>query len=250
MKKPGILQSTLLGAALLAVPSLVSASGEVTPTPTAAPTPVCESSYGGYGQQTCDRVDFIIDKKVADPITVGKKTVNPSNYQDNFAINNNKYVPGQEVPFQITIKNTGTKTLKDVVVKDTLPEHVTPVSPKDNYNKDTRELTIKVGTLKANETKVVEITVKLNAADKLPDQSQFCLTNKATAYAEDKNVSDESQFCVEKEKVGGPDTTKGGLPVHDAPNVKETPPTGPAALALIPLMGSGIAGFILRRKSQ
>lgn len=248
--------------------STAFASGEVTPTPkkTATPTPTktvvkttptptvtpssCEASYGGYGQETCDRVDFIIDKKVADPTTVGLKGKTPSNYQDNFGVNMNKYVPGQEVPFQITVKNTGTKVLTDVVVKDTLPENVTLVSPRANYNESTRELTIEVGTLQPGETKTLYVTARVNAADQLLQDSVFCLKNYVIMHAAGQSDDDEAEFCVTKENVGGnPSESKGGKKVFPTPEVTTTPPTGPELFALIPLMGSAVAGVFLRKKS-
>lgn len=47
-----------------------------------------------------------------------------------------------------------------------------------------------------------------------------------------------------------PPTTKGGLPVYEAPQVSEMPSSGPEAILLGALPALGALGFYLRRKTK
>ncbi len=209
----------------------------------------CTTNYGAYGNNTdCEHIDFIINKTIADPTTVEKKGQSPSNYRDNWGVNAEKYVPGQQVPFRISVTNTGTKTLHNIVIKDTMPQYIRYASG-GSYDKKTKIVSFNIESLSANETKTVDLIGQIIGADSLPsDSSVSCTTNKATASVNNMTVEDNAQLCIIKESVGG-EETKGGTKVFPAPKTKTTPPTGPEVLALLPLIGSGIAGLILRRRS-
>jgi hypothetical protein len=70
------------------------------------------------------------------------------------------------------------------------------------------------------------------------DKGYACMVNVVNATANrDISADDAAQFCVERE-----------LKVYKPVPVKETPPTGPEAIALPILMGMGGAGMFLRRK--
>ncbi len=65
------------------------------------------------------------------------------------------------------------------------------------------------------------------------------MVNQSFASANDINVQDNAQLCIQKT-----------LPVFPAPTAKTTPKTGPEALALIGLIPSAIAGLVLRKRSM
>lgn len=204
----------------------------------------CQSQYGGCGGPS----QFLsINKVVKNPET--------GSFVDNLSINDPKYAPENTVTFQLTVTNIGQEVIKNITVKDLLPKNVTFVSGPGSYDSKTNTLSLVLEKLDSQEAKTYTITGKIDKADKLPsDQGTVCLVNKAQAIMNSTKggkdfveSEDSSQFCVEKSVL--PAETKGGLKVFPAPKVKSTPPTGPEALALIPLLGSGIAGLILRKRS-
>lgn len=210
----------------------------------------CSNNYGSYGNNAnCDQIDFVVNKTIADPTTVGLKGQNPSNYQDNWGINANKYVPGQQVPFKISVTNTGTVTLTNITVKDSIPQFLSYASG-GTYDKKTNTVSFTISKLAPNETKTVELVAQVIAADKFSaNETAPCTTNTAIVSANGIEGSDSAMLCITKESTGGPSETKGGTKVFPAPKTKTTPPTGPEVLALLPLIGSGIAGLLLRKKS-
>lgn len=219
-------------------------------------SPISADTYGGevpcqpsYGKDKCDKPDILLDKKVADPTTVGMKGATPSNYQDNFGFNSEKYVPGQQVPFQISVTNTGNKTLKDIKVEDTLPKDILYVSSVGKYDAATHKVSFTIESLAPNEKKTIELIGQVVASDKFPsDQTVICsIVNNASATVENVTSSDKSEICVKKESVGGPKIDK---KVYPAPKAKKTPPTGPEAIALLPIIGGAISGYMLRRKTN
>lgn len=207
----------------------------------------CQIAYGG---NQCENINLLLDKKIADPTTVDKKGQSPSNYQDNWGVNAAKYVPGQHVPYQITVTNTGTKTLTDISVKDTLPSYINYVSG-GKFDSKTKIVTITIDKLGAGDSKNLDIIGQVVSSNELPsDQTTVCdVVNKAVASTDSLSSQDTAELCIQKEAVGGGET-KGGLKVFPAPKTKTTPPTGSEALALIGLLPGGILGMFLRKKSQ
>jgi uncharacterized repeat protein (TIGR01451 family) len=231
MKKGLIFSLVLVSGLLVAQPSFGS-YGSV----------ACQPIYGGG--QTCVTTDkILIDKKVLDPNSNTKG--NAEVFVDNLTMNNSKYRPDQRIKFQLIVTNTSDSALSEVTVSDIFPEHITFVSGPGSYDSKSRTLTFKISGLKANESRKFVIEGKVAASGKLPSgQGIVCQVNMASAVAEGKESKDNSQFCIEKA------TTKGGLPVMDAPkNMKQTPATGPEAFALIGLIPAGLSGLILRRKA-
>lgn len=217
----------------------------------------CTPQYGG---KDCPEVVITLDKKVADPrsmTTVDTKggTSPKSNsdltYVDNIASSDKdmRFAPTGSIVFRLTVKNTSNQTVKNVVVTDKIPfDTVENISTSGSFDAQTKTVTINVDELKAGEERVFYITGTIVNADKLPkDQDVVCSVNQSfVTVSNERFDEDNASFCIEK---GAKKTTKGGLPVHEAPVTKTTPPTGPELLALIPLLGSAGAGMFLRKKS-
>lgn len=217
--------------------------------PTANASESCQQIYGGG--ETCTNPQISINKLVKRP--------DNSDFVDNLGINDAKYKADQNVTFRITVTNTGNKNLSNVQVKDILPDFVTFVSGNGDFNTDDKTLSFNIDTLKTGESKSFDVVVKVVSNDNLPnDQGIVCVTNHTEATAEDQNVDDNAQFCIEKPTLGTstptqpgstvPTTTKGGLPILPPQTVKTTPSTGPEAIALISLIPGALAGIALRKK--
>lgn len=212
----------------------------------------CQPIYGG-GQTCVTQGVLRINKQVERP--QGKELT------DNLLSNDEKFAPDTLVTFKLSVTNTGSNQLTNVVIKDILPPHLISVSG-GSYDQATRTVTANVGTLHANETKEVTMTAKTAPVNELPGESVTCLVNQAVATADNKNEDrDNTQFCITKPgqptttttpqqpTTGGLTQTKGGQLVQPVTGIKSSPNTGPEAFALIALLPSALVGVYLRRKS-
>lgn len=198
----------------------------------------CSPSYGSYN--SCIPVtSLIINKTVQDPKT--------KNFVENLSNTDTRYSPENTVPFKVTVKNTGTVTLSNVVVTDTLPNYLNFVSAPGTYDSKSKTITIKIDKLNPGEEKTVDINGKLAASSDLPSDPMItCLVNTVSVKANGQGNNDTAQFCVEKPSV----STKGGLPVYPSQPVKSTPATGSEALTLLALIPGALTGLALRKRSM
>lgn len=202
----------------------------------------CQPIYGGG--ETCVQVGNI---------TLNKTVKNPTSgaFVDNLNVNDPKYAPASTVSFKITVTNTGNSAISTTTVKDTLPNYVTFVSGPGSFDANTKVLTFTVNNLGAGASQTFDVQAKVADQGSLPtDQGVVCVVNQASATTNDnKQSSDNAQFCIEKPGQPGT-TTKGGLKVFPAPKVVTTPATGPEMLPLIGLIPGGALGLFLRKKSS
>lgn len=191
----------------------------------------CETIYGG-GQTCVSKGEIDIDKKVRDPKS-GK-------FVDNLTINESKYSASDQIEFRLSVTNTGNATFDAVEVKDILPQFVKFVSGPGNFDPNTKTLTYNLSNLKAKETRTDKIVAKIVNASDLPiNEGNLCVVNQSVASSEGMSDQDNSQFCIEK-------VTK----VIPPPPIKQTPSTGPEMLPLIGLIPAGLAGILLRRRTN
>lgn len=196
-----------------------------------------------YGTSNCPTTTIVVNKTVQNPST--------KNFVDNLGANDPKYKGGQTVPFKITVTNSGNTTLNNVTITDTLPQYTTGTETKGGQTSG-NTVTINVDKLDAGQSKTYDVNVKVVDEKSLPsDLGIVCVINKAKTESNSAASYDEAQFCIEKPVIGikNPPTTKGGLPVMPVPQTSVTPKTGPEMLALIGLLPTAAAGFILRRRS-
>lgn len=223
-----------------------------------------ESSNPQYSGTTSN-VIVTIDKKVANPKSEIKTTttkggttetvseeITKLEYLDNITASDTdkRFAPTQKIVFKLTVKNTSDQTVKNVVVSDKLPlDTVANISSEGSFDSTSKTISITIPELKANESRDYYITGTIVTADRLPsEQPVICSVNQSYVSVEGATIDeDNAAFCIEK-AVGT--VTKGGQIVHEAPKkAVKTPATGPEMLTLIPLIGSGLAGFALRRKA-
>lgn len=226
----------------------------------------CTSIYGGG--QSCPPPSGM---------TLNKTAQNPQSgaFVENLGLNDAKLQPDQNTNFHVTLTNTGGNTIKKIVVEDTFPQFVTVVSGAGNVDVKTNKVTFDILDLKPGESRTFTLTGKVASQSALPaDKAVVCVTNTVKATNTDKAASmltDTAQLCIAKQgqpsqitttitpqqvlvtpgpKAGQPaQVTKGGLKVFPAPEVTQTPPTGPEMLALIGLLPLGGIGILLRKKA-
>lgn len=191
----------------------------------------CQVIYGGgySGSQSCAKLT--IDKKVQKP---GGK-----DFVDELSGSDPMYSENQEVLFKIVVQNTGSDKLSDVIIIDTLPQYLTYASGTGSFDAKKNTLTIKLSK-PLESGKSQEYIVKMKVVAHLPfvDGGFFCVTNAASVTEkEGASANDSTQLCLEKK-----------LKVYPTQTVKQTPETGPEAMALPILFGMGGFGWYLKRK--
>jgi len=201
-------------------------------------TTVCQPTYGG---NTCENTSLLIDKKVADPATLTKGGV--AIYKDNLGVNDTKYGAGQTVNFQIVVTNTSDTTVKNISVKDILPQYLTITKGMNNgwnFDEKSHTLSTTIPTLNSNESKTFTLSAAVVSSTQLPaGQDVTCVTNQSFASISNITVQDNAQLCIQKT-----------MPVYPAPKVQTTPKTGPEAIALFGLIPSGLGGLLLRKRTS
>jgi uncharacterized repeat protein (TIGR01451 family)/LPXTG-motif cell wall-anchored protein len=148
----------------------------------------CESGYG----TTCRTGELELEKKVKNPQTgelVGSLNANGANF-----------LAGQEVFFRIEVKNGGDDNLSNVAVVDKLPDYVDFIAGPGEYSKDSRKVTWTISELKAGETKMFDLKVKVSKD--LPDMGISCLTNWAEARKDSLLAQDTAVFCIQTKVLG------------------------------------------------
>jgi uncharacterized repeat protein (TIGR01451 family) len=207
----------------------------------------CQPIYGGG--QTCVQVgDITINKTVQKPDNSG--------FVDNLSINDPKFRPEQTVTFRLTIKNNGDREAQKITVRDTFPQYLSFVDGQGKFDQNSQVFTFDIDKLNANETKTYTVRGKIVPVDQIPaNQNITCVVNQASATSNDRESVDNAQFCIERQATNGtpaptvPPTTKGGLKIFPEPQTQTTPKTGPAEVAMFSLMGSGAAGYYMRKLS-
>jgi uncharacterized repeat protein (TIGR01451 family) len=201
----------------------------------AAPTPTCQPIFGG-GKYTCSTGSLTVDKTVQD--------VQSGAFVQNLGVNDAHYSPESTVTFRIIVKNPGNDTIKNITIKDTFPKYLTYTSGEGKYDSGSRALTIPLGSLAGGKSQSYDIKAKVAKVQDLPqDQSVICLTNQALVKTADQTISDNAQFCIQRQASVGTSplktntqpltttsTSKGGqivYPVTTNQTITKTPPTGP-----------------------
>lgn len=143
----------------------------------------CEQQYAG---EVCVRIGNLeVDKKVWDPKN--------QRFVDNLNATDHKFAPGEEVVFQIRVKNVGDADFDKVTFTDTLPSFLELSSGS---------LSADLGSLKVGETKEVEIKARVKGRDFLPSEpTVICEVNIAEARAGEETQKDTAQICVSKKPV-------------------------------------------------
>jgi len=230
----------------------------------------CKPIYGG-GKSCVQDESLKIDTLVKNP--------GDNSFTDNLETGGDKYAPGQEIVFRVEVTNTGTSSLEDVEITNTLPSYVVFKSGQGTFDKNNNTLKLTISELQENDKKSFDIKANIAEQSKLPTQTGLtCLTNRVTAVSDNRRSMDNAQFCVQSvteeesesaqnndtdsmtkggQKVSPesglptiPDTTRKGKSVYPAPVTDEVPSTGPGTLALIALIPTALAGGALRHFSS
>lgn len=162
----------------------------------ATPVEACYTTYGTYGgNEVCDNGSISIDKVVWQTKDNNGNTVEA--WKDNIDSSDYKFTPGEEVKFELRVKNTGDIELDDVTVRDILPEYMEWKWGGDWYS-STRTVEWKVNDLEPGEVVKKEFMARFVGESDL-DEGVTCVTNKGEAYIKDGDSdNDTAMVCVRK----------------------------------------------------
>lgn len=160
------------------------------------------ADYGQYGEPSPTQT-ILVDKLVGKPDSPTKGGLVQYQYVDNLSPSDPKFAPGQEVLFQVKIKNISNAQLTNVEVKDFVPSYVEAIEGPGSYDAGTGTITFNAGNFDVDQEKIYIIKMKVLAQSQLPvDKGLFCLVNKVRATGGSTADEDTSQFCVEKQVTG------------------------------------------------
>lgn len=132
---------------------------------------------------------------------VEKKILNPQNNQfvDNLNLEQQTFLPNQEVTFRITITNIIQSDLRNIVITDRLPDVLNFISTSfGSYDSATKTITLKIDSLKVGESKTFEIKAKIKPAEELSN-NVTCQTNLARGMVNNMVEEDTASFCIQKQ---------------------------------------------------
>jgi uncharacterized repeat protein (TIGR01451 family) len=177
--------------------------------------------YGG----PCVVNQISVNKMVQDPVS--------GNFVDNLGSADNKFNPGQDVIFRITVKNTGNQDLSGVQVRDVLPPNLNFISGPSgtSWDSGSRTFTFSIDSLKAGESKDFEVRAQVVDKNSLPaNQSLVCVTNFVEAKTSNLSSTDTAGLCIQ--------------------NVAVLPPTGPDTRVLLISLLTAVTGLFLVRSAR
>ncbi|MGB9883429.1 MAG: hypothetical protein ACPLRN_02855 [Microgenomates group bacterium] len=191
------------------------------------------AQYGQYGGET-PSYSILVDKMVGKPGTSDDAT--KYTYVDNLSVSDPRFAPGQLVFFKIKIKNTSTKKLVGMEVRDTIPSYLEPIEGPGSYNASTHEIVWNAGDFDIDQEKTFYLKMKVASQASLPaDKGLMCVVNFVKATSANAYDDDTSQLCIEKQVQG----------------VSKVPSAGPE-LGMLVLAGNLLTagvGIYLRKKN-
>jgi uncharacterized protein DUF11 len=170
---------TSIIAALVAGLTLVNSVG--------AEAKSCRSVYGGG--EVCEYGDISIDKQVYNPET--------NEYWDNIDSSSYTFEAGDEVKFQIKVKNISDIKIDKLMLRDYFPNYIDWIEGGNwLWDRDIAEW--EINDLDPDEEVFKTVKVKIFDENDIPE-GITCVTNKAIVTNEDdEEKSDTASFCMQK----------------------------------------------------
>ncbi len=207
------------------------------------------AQYGQYGAPTPSQT-IMVTKMVAMP-NADLTDPTQGNYVNNLSPTDPRFIASEYIFFKVTIQNTSTVTLHNVVFTDFVPDFLTPVSGPGSFDTTNRIITFNIGDMVSGAQNIYYLQMQVANQATLPsEQGVFCKTNTAQASADNTAIDQStSQFCIE---IGAPAVTPTPT-ATPTPTIGVTtvPSTGPEFDFLV--LGANIialtTGIYLKKKS-
>ena len=196
-------------------------------------TSSCQPIYGGgINCQTND--NLTLDVKVQKPGT--------SSYVDLLSQNESYY--SSTVNFLISVKNISKRKISKVEIVDKIPSGFSFLSGPGSYDSNNNTLTLELKDIERDQTKSLTISLKSNKNDR----SLECFANYVEIKSGRNKADDNARFCVGQ--LAASPTPGSQNQVQTAPNLNQTPGTGPELVGLISLASAAAAGLFLVKRSS
>ena len=134
-------------------------------------------------------------------LLIDKKILNSANnqYVDNLNIEQQTFLPEQDVFFRITVSNVIQTDLKNLTISDFLPPLLNFVSSSEgSCDTPCKIVSLKLNTLKVGESKTIDIRTKVKPDGQLPGNVS-CQSNLARVTVDVNLIyEDTANFCVSK----------------------------------------------------
>jgi uncharacterized repeat protein (TIGR01451 family) len=140
--------------------------------------------------------------EVQNMITIDKKVryVNSETFFDNISSSSRVFSDGDIVEFQIKVENTGSETLKNVKITDTLPGNINLIFFPGQYDKNTGKITWNIDVLEKNQNKQYYIrgrVVGIEGGDSRYEKR----TNTSEAQAENAYDKDTASYYIARKTI-------------------------------------------------
>ncbi len=191
----------------------------------------CHSTYGG---EVCDRGDIEIDKEVwQEKDNQGREVKAWRERIDSNSDDGYTFKAGDEVKYRLIVRNDGDVRLKEVTVRDVMPQETTYLEWQwgGTWQDSTRTVEFKFNDFDPGQEKVFEMAFKFKGLDSVPNTT-FCITNRGEAFVKDGDSdSDTADVCL---REGGAKKVLG---------VTTLPSTGPLNLTILLIELGILAGL-------
>jgi uncharacterized repeat protein (TIGR01451 family) len=148
-------------------------------------------------------------------------------YTDNIKAEEVTFLPGQEVEFQVEVKNNAAFDLQDVVVNNKLDANVEFISGPGNYDQNSHTIGWLEDRILKEETK--QYYIKLKVTPKGTSQNDpNCVKNSVEAKKDSALVSDSTEFCFQNKVLS---------------TVSELPKTGVSVFNIL-LLATVLSGMV------
>ena len=188
-----------------------------------------------------------LGQPITTTVTVDGPTVGPAHGGDCNLSGSTKFASnlqvktGETFGYFVNVLNSGSKPCLNTTVTDTLIDGVTFVSCTAGCTHSGQDVTWKLGTLNGGDSRVVSVIVKVTATSgSLPNTAVVSSPSGTGGRPSTPGpVVTGVTIAAPGNPANGPDSANGALP-------RTGLPTGPAALALVLLVGAGV---LMRRRA-
>ncbi|MBI2597553.1 DUF11 domain-containing protein [Candidatus Daviesbacteria bacterium] len=152
------------------------------------------AQYAQYGAAAAPAKQMLIEKKI----------LNPQNneFVDNLNLEQQTFLPNQEVTFRITVTNVIQSELKNLTVTDKLPDILNFKSSSfGNFDEKTKTTSFTIDRLKVGGSISIEVKTKVKSAEEIAT-NVVCQANLAKVTTGNMIDEDTASFCVSKQVLG------------------------------------------------
>jgi uncharacterized repeat protein (TIGR01451 family) len=167
--------------------------------------PASKPVFGQYYGGGVDTPSIVVDKKI--------RPIDSRTYFENIGSEQKVFTEGEQIEFKIVVENRGNTVLKDIKVKDILPDYLKTIVFPGKYISVDNSIETTIDSLEPGRSKEFIIVAKISD---LPASNyagaKLQMTNRVKATSGNVSDTDEAKYFVEMKSV--PSTGAGGMVVN------------------------------------